>query len=402
MRTTALLWRCALRKHEQRTDLRLCHASNAPIKLELCVDPKGIGLSAPGATAYSFDEFELIRETADALELELAIVDGHGHALLESKAWQRRASEALRRRGSKSVRPDTPLFFLASKDADARWIYENVALVATAKLSRANREFAALSGKQRRRFKMSLRPIAIGTVSAVLVVNRDVTEVEQLQQDKRRLSDELERSQEYERRRIGREMHDSTLQDLVAIGLNLRRLSRTADPVTNEMLAEVQAILARTQQDLRTMTYLLHPPLLDEGGISVALASLVRGLSNRMDIRIDLKSETFDFRLPVEVEIALYRVAQEALINVHKHASASHAEISLLRVDDEIVLEVQDNGIGVAAFHGTANDFGVGIPGMRTRMSRLGGNLQISRRELGTRVKATVPIQTSGQFSKLD
>ena len=188
-------------------------------------------------------------------------------------------------------------------------------------------------------------------------------------------------------------MHDSTVQDLVAIGLNLKRLRHLAnDTVAQEVLAEVRTILTRTQQDVRTLSYLLHPPLLEEGGLVLALASLIRGLSSRMQIRVEFETDVSDCRLPIDVEMALYRVAQEALINVHKHASATHAIVTYYREADRLVLKVEDDGVGIGGRQGTHVGSGVGIQGMRARLSQLGGALTLSTLRRGTRLKAVVPI----------
>ena len=162
------------------------------------------------------------------------------------------------------------------------------------------------------------------------------------------LTEQLMRSEETERRRIAREMHDSTVQDLVAIGLNLRRLRHLADdPVAQDVLPEVRTILTRTQQDVRTLSYLLHPPLLEEGGLVLALSSLIRGLSSRMQMRVQFETDVSDCRLPIDTEMALYRVAQEALINVHKHASATHALVNYYREAARLALMVEvTSGIG--------------------------------------------------------
>lgn len=224
----------------------------------------------------------------------------------------------------------------------------------------------------------------------------DGEELMELREEVRRLGEELERARERERRRIAREMHDSTVQDLVAIGLMLRRLEDLVDPpAAKEILSEVRTILAATQQDLRTLSFLLHPPVVDSEGLIVALHALIRGLSTRMKTRVDLECEELDLRIAPELEHELYKVVQEALINVHKHARASRAVVRLAFRDDCLILEIEDDGIGLDDCE-TAACSGVGLEGMRQRLEEFGGLLTISSRGRGLIVRAEVPIEMSG------
>jgi two-component system NarL family sensor kinase len=204
---------------------------------------------------------------------------------------------------------------------------------------------------------------------------------------------QLEEARERERRRIAREMHDSTVQDLVAVGLMLRRLQdMVEEPEARRVLGDARGTLGRTQQDLRTLSYLLHPPLLDGQGLQEALKGLIRGLSSRMKLRIELECGTSSLRTTVEVENALYRVVQEALINVHKHAAAGRAVVRYFREPGKLVLEVEDDGIGMNLDDPPGLASGVGIQGMRARIEQLGGTLRLSSAECGVCVRAEVPV----------
>jgi signal transduction histidine kinase len=250
-----------------------------------------------------------------------------------------------------------------------------------------------MEGGVRRRYSLQVTHLWNGKLRGAVLVNKDVTEIHALHRDKRVLADQLVHSEERERRRIAREMHDSTVQDLVAIGLNLKRLGHLADDaVAREVLMDVKTILARTQQDVRTLSYLLHPPVLAEGGLVRALGLLIEGLSDRMAIPIDFETNIADSRLPIDMELALYRVVQEALINVHKHASATHALVQYHREGDELILKVEDDGLGIGGKNGHHVGSGVGLEGMRARLTQLGGTLTLSNFDRGTRLKAVVPL----------
>jgi len=218
----------------------------------------------------------------------------------------------------------------------------------------------------------------------------------ELRREVEQLRHQLEQARERERRRIAREMHDSTVQDLVAVGLMLRRLQDMVHgPEAQKVLGDVRGTLGRTQQDLRTLSYLLHPPVLDDEGLVAALRALVRGLSSRMKLRIELVCEVPGLRSSAEVEHALYRVVQESLINIHKHAAATCAVVHYFREPSLLVLEIEDDGIGMDTEGEAAMGCGVGIQGMHARMAQLGGSLMLSSAGRGVLVRAEVPVVES-------
>jgi signal transduction histidine kinase len=344
----------------------------------------------------SAGERAFTQEFVDALVSEVAIIDSQGRVAIASKTWKARADEANLANGRSCFDMRTAFDFLSSDGPTTRLIAVKIADVLSGQIEEAKLNYTVGHGPLRRRYRLRAAALAKCRPRGVMIINEDVTEIYELHRDKRLLTEQLMRSEETERRRIAREMHDSTVQDLVAIGLNLKRLRHLADdPVAQEVLAEVRTILTRTQQDVRTLSYLLHPPLLEEGGLVLALASLIRGLSSRMQICVEFESDipdSPDSRLPIDVEMALYRVAQEALINVHKHASATHAEVSFHREADRLVLIVEDNGVGISGHHSAHVGSGVGIQGMRARLLQLGGALTLSTLRRGTRLKAIVPF----------
>lgn len=221
----------------------------------------------------------------------------------------------------------------------------------------------------------------------------NIDERVELRREVERLRHQLEEARERERRRIAREMHDSTVQDLLAIGLMLRRLQdMVEEPKAKRVLDDARGTLGRTQQDLRTLSYLLHPPILEDEGLVVALRALVRGLSSRMKLRIQLVCEAPGLRTSIEVENALYRVVQESLTNIHKHAGATCAVIHYFREPGLLVLEIEDDGIGMDMEGELAMGSGVGIQGMQARVAQFGGTLRLSSGGRGVLVRAEVPV----------
>jgi two-component system, NarL family, sensor kinase len=344
------------------------------------------------------DDMPLLQELADAFSAAVAILESGGRVVVVNRQW-REMSDAL-------ARPDV------GDDCDdiATFIGDGEFVRSSAKQLRnvlsgerpeASCRFELPIGGIVRQFEMRARPLRLPKSGYVIVINDDVSLLHALRRDKRILSDQLVNSEERERQRIARELHDSTVQDLVAIGLNLRRLSNLGgDAETAEIFSDIREILKRAQQDVRTMSYLLHPPMLDKSGLRVALDALVRGLAQRMDIRIHFEAGVDNARFPIDAELALYRVVQEALINVHCHAHATRAVVRYRWENLRLVVEVDDDGIGFDVADEQTISIGVGINGMRARLRPLGGSLTISRLSPGTRLQATVPIEAaSGAFN---
>jgi len=205
--------------------------------------------------------------------------------------------------------------------------------------------------------------------------------------------------QDEERRRIARELHDNAGQALSALAMNLGsvaedlgRLMKTAGTV-----ADSASMVRQMGDDIRTMSYLLHPPLLDEMGLTPALKWYVEGFAERSKISVDLRCSSDIGRLPREVETAIFRIVQECLVNIHRHSGSPTAAIQIDSVDDLVRLEVRDNGTGIPPElrrqMETGGTLGVGLRGMRERASQLGGSLEISADETrrGTCITVQLP-----------
>jgi two-component system, NarL family, sensor kinase len=350
-----------------------------------------VRLSGQDLLPSPLDDSALLQELADAFSAAVAILDASGHIVIVNRAWRSMADAALRPQVGDRCEA---IALLSGKGRTAHRFAGQLRRVLAGRQSKAARRFVVKRGQALRHYEMRALPLTHSEAGHVIVVNEDVSMLHDLRRDKQRLSKQLVRSEEQERERIAREMHDSTLQDLVGIGLHLRRLGHsTGDAPTDEIVADIREILQRAQRDMRTMSYLLHPPMLDEAGLTAALASMIRGLSQRMGIRIDFEPRLDRTRFPRDAEMALYRIVQEALINVHRHAHATKVVVRYGRAEDELVVEVEDDGIGFGS-DDSAVSLGVGINGMRARLRLLKGTLAISRLDRGTLLRATIPIAT--------
>jgi signal transduction histidine kinase len=219
------------------------------------------------------------------------------------------------------------------------------------------------------------------------------------------LSNRLLRTQDDERRRIARELHDSVAQIVTAISLNLAsitpRIKRHA--VIGKSINESLDLIHQLGDEIRTMSYLLHPPLLDETGLSGAIEWYAAGVSKRSGIHIEVEiSEKFG-RLPGEMETALFRVVQECLTNIHRHSGSKTATIQLLRHASGVSLVLQDAGNGIPVeklAEIQAQRSGVGFAGMRERVRHLKGDLDIQSNPDGTRVSVTLSIAATDELAR--
>jgi signal transduction histidine kinase len=217
----------------------------------------------------------------------------------------------------------------------------------------------------------------------------------------RELSWRLLRAQDEERRHIARELHDSAGQTLTVLGMNLAQLVQKAGRTAPQLATEAETIQEMVQQlhrDIRTASYLLHPPLLDESGLYSALSWYTQGLVERSSLEIKLDISQEFGRLPRAMELVVFRLVQECLTNIHRHSGSKTANIRIAREDGQIVLEIEDRGQGMstqrlAEIQSVGS--GVGIRGMRERLSQFNGEMKIESDSKGTRVLVSVPVSKS-------
>ena len=217
------------------------------------------------------------------------------------------------------------------------------------------------------------------------------------------LSQQLLRAQDEERYRVARDLQDSTGQTLTALKISISLLQRKLgkDNEIKEELSEIERLTDSALQEIRTTSYLLHPPLLDEAGFASAAKWYIEGFAQRSGMRVRTNFSHEGERLPSTIEIALFRVLQESLTNVHRHAGTSEVDVSFRREPQTRILEVRDYGRGIPKRLMTrlgtpVRDSGVGLAGMRERLNELRGGLEIEQADPGTRVRAIVPVEDLG------
>src|SRR5438270_2252448 len=215
-----------------------------------------------------------------------------------------------------------------------------------------------------------------------------------------KLAQRLLKLQDQERRKLARDLHDTPGQTLAALNISVSVLQEQCKemPAILAMVAEVARHSEQAIEEIRTMSYLLHPPLLDEVGFACAAEWYIEGFAKRsgIDVRAEIPSSK-GRRLPRDVEVALFRVLQESLTNVHRHSGASEASVHFQHGPDAAILEIRDFGKGIPPerlrlLHGPTAGSGVGLAGMRERMHELKGSLQMESDAFGTSMRATVPL----------
>ena len=236
-------------------------------------------------------------------------------------------------------------------------------------------------------------------LAGVYALYQDVTERNKAQIAFREISGQLENLQQQERRRLARDLHDSTSQELAVLNWNLTRLMNLVgdrDEALKTLVQQTKEIAYECSARIRSVAYLLHPPLLGEAGLVQAIPWLAEGFEQRSGIRVTLDMSQDLGRCRDEVEIAVFRVVQEGLANVLRHSGSPVAKILLHRKTGWLELAVSDRGKGhtrEALMQAQDRRNGIGISGMRERVEQLGGCLWIDCNELGTTVKATIPIE---------
>jgi signal transduction histidine kinase len=217
--------------------------------------------------------------------------------------------------------------------------------------------------------------------------------------------------QDEERRRIARELHDSTVQILGAVAIDLEKIQRLVpdgDSVkARKLLADSSELVERATVELRTLSYLLHPPMLDDLGLEGALPWYAAGFSTRSGIRVRVDMRSDFGRIERELELTLFRIVQEALTNIQRHSGSPTAEITMFRDVHRVTLEVTDRGKGIppGVLEPVGNaraSVGVGIAGMRERVRQLGGQMEIASSEGGTLLRAVLPVGSGNRVSEYD
>jgi signal transduction histidine kinase len=337
------------------------------------------------------EERELLQASLDALTKQIVILDEHGRIIAVNQAWRRFVD---------GTGPGLPAHGIGARYLDVAVPGERRFSAMDDVIAGIRPSFQALyqitSPEGDRWFAIRAFRFRIGNAARIIVSHEEVTELMTAQAAVSELSERLLTLQDEERQRIASELHDSTTQYLVAVGLNLMKIERLLPQQTGQrLLGEIDHLLEEALKELRLFTYLLHPASLDENGFPEAVRAFADGFSDRTGLEVTCRIDEGVDDLRVEVRRALFRIIQEALSNVHRHAGASRVVVDLRHTSGEVILCIADDGHGMQAKPTASNvrkpTLGVGIPGMRIRLHQFGGTLRIRSGRAGTVVRARVP-----------
>jgi signal transduction histidine kinase len=362
----------------------------------------GTGEALATLIAPDIEAEALLRSTLDGLSAHIAVLDQAGTIVAVNQTWRAFAQAS----GFVGVDHGVGWNYLevcergAPSSEDAARTAQALRDIIAGVRTEFRMEYPCMSPDGPRWFQLRMTRPGPTMITRIVIAHEDITEVKRAEEQLSRLSARLLALQDEERRAIARELHDTTAQNLLAITLNASRLReplRQAGAAASRTLSETLALAEQCLQEVRTLSYLLHPPLLDEIGLASALRWLATGFSERSGVVVEVRVDDIGEPLPREVATALFRVAQEALSNIHRHSGSRWARIALYRTTNTVCLEVLDRGKGLKAAKVSrdgdlGSTIGVGISGMRVRLGQLGGQLEINSGRSGTRVTATVPL----------
>lgn len=323
----------------------------------------------------------------NALPAAIAAVDPLGRLVAINEAWRRLAPQS-----QPPCRPGEDYFSLAEAVFGAG-THTRLAidLPHIVRDPRVGYEFATSTGMPRR-FRMTATTIEAVAGHLIAIHYDDITH-HHPEEESHEPDSKVAAAEDAERRRIGRELHDSTGQYLTAASLDVVRLNQhlAMGEDVGDIIRTLTGTLREASHDLRSFSFLLHPPELETAGLATALRRFLGGFGDRIGLRIGLDIQCQTDQLSREDQVALFRVVQEAMTNAHRHAHASRISVVLRWKDDALVLEVEDDGRGLAASLQSGTE-GVGLPGMRARLRSIGGEFELADAiGGGLLVRATLP-----------
>ncbi|HXM37045.1 MAG TPA: MEDS domain-containing protein [Gemmatimonadales bacterium] len=349
----------------------------------------------------------LLRLVLDALPVGVAVMDRAGDIILSNPASQRIWSGSIGTGRERYAESKGWWHATGKRLAPQEWASVRAYVNGETAVNEVL-DIEAFDGV-RKIIQNSAVPIrgADGRITGAVVVNEDISARTTAERDlsdsynqMRALTGRLMRAQDDERRRIAQLLHETTAQDLAAVKMHLARLNRTASHLSDTDRAALTESISLAEQSItaiRTLSYLLYPPFLDEAGLLSALRWYAAGFAERSGIKVDLELPASFERLPLDTETALFRIVQESLINIHRHAGSSTARIRLQRDAEALVLEIEDRGRGIPNaslkhIMSGGRGVGVGIAGMSERIEQLGGRLEINSSDQGTTVRTRLPL----------
>jgi len=360
----------------------------------------GLKKQTPAATEASQ---RFLQSTIDALSAHIAILDESGNIVAVNEPWLKFGED----NGSIGPGHDIGVNYLKVCESvdgmsrpEALAVAEGIRSIMEGRTTDFRTVYCCRSQREKLWFQLRATRFYDEGGMRLVMVHENITEIKHAESELREVTEHLLRLQDEERKRIARDLHDVTAQNIFAMTMNLARLKKILPDLggrAGELLAETISLGEESLQEIRTVSYVLHPPTVDGGGLVAALRCYIEGFVKRTGIDVALSAEPQAMDLPAAVQTVLFRIVQESLANIIRHSGSSTARISLRKSAGMVLIHVEDEGVGISPeildeSSGQIRSLGVGIPGMRIRLRQLGGRLRIESGDHGTIVTATVPI----------
>jgi signal transduction histidine kinase len=340
----------------------------------------------------------LLDTTLNAMPTHVALLDGVGRIIVVNKAWRYFAAALDQPLADDLVGVEYLKSGILGALTRRHALFLRVTLKAMLRGEVERFQQVIRTVNTDRWYQVSVARFDTDGAVRIVVTHEDISAIHAAQDTIKSLSRRLLDLQEEERQRIAVDLHDSTAQQLTAIGLGLMSLrGRSAkDAETQQLFDDVEHLVAETQKEIRTFSYLLHPPYLERDGLKMTLLRFIDGYRRRTGLNTTAQVAADVDNFAPDVQRALLRIVQEALANVHRHASATEVLVKLKTTKTTLMFNITDNGRGMNDFdHGdvaSSRAFGLGLPGMHARVTLLGGTLKILSGMHGTTVFGKVPL----------
>jgi signal transduction histidine kinase len=333
-----------------------------------------------------------LQSTLDALSTPVVLLDQAGHIIGMNTAWH----EIARLAGRKNAISDLGANYLqicgaAAGDLAGAALRNGVSAVLAGKHRSFERTFRLLQDGTPRDFRVRIKRLEHYRPARFLVSHEEITELTRARESAREIGERVFEVQAEERQRLATELHDSIGQNLVSLGLWLSRL-KMVTPQTDgvsTIITDMSAALQEAHAQIRTLSFLLRPPWPEQvGGLEKAIQQFVHGFGQRAGLAVEVRIDGPPCKLDRSRELTFFRILQEAIVNVHRHAHAGFVTVTLTNLDNEVALEVTDDGRGFPVCDGLPATPGVGILGMRARIMQFGGEFRIDTGPNGTALTA--------------
>jgi two-component system, NarL family, sensor kinase len=354
-------------------------------------------LSRAGSAAHAapqdfLHDEQRVQKVMDGLTEQVALVDSQWRILAVNEGWERLAAagsyDSLRLHGNYR---DFARQRAAEGKNGAAPVLSALAEFDAGERSHFRHRYAASAPWAGRIYLITIDRFESRGERFATIIRTDVTELEELRRQHRRRGSRLLRAQEDERRRIGRDLHDSTAQLLIGLQLGLARLRQgPSAPEATAAFSDLEDILDSVQREIRAVSFICHPPSLQHGGVAQALKSMTEGFARRTGLRIESTCDDVG-DVSASMEATLYRFSQEALANIYRHAKATTVRLRLIARRRCLHLIIGDDGTGLELSSDRPWSAGVGILGMKERVREMGGRLSTYHAYSGTLLVASIP-----------